>query len=586
MTIRERFFAPVEVVSDLQWVGARLLDADAPDGERSHGRVTSMDLMHRWSGSGRRPARDGIFCQKIFGPVRSFVCACGKLAGEDHAGTICDKCGVLCGASSLRERRCGHITVDGVLHPELVALVAEKLGISDDQVRATAACEAWLDGEDVNADMDDCEGETTGPSGLAAALERAGADRALVGVVVTRNIPVPPPSTRPFFGELVRGMVDPWIGPLNEAWRVLVQHANRQSRLIELEAPPIITRNEQRLVQRAFESVVAKTVATPVVTRLWPEPKRPPAPVPLMGPPGKVPDDATDEIAGIIFVNETQLFVQRARGSWLVDSTGGVIAELPTTGRLATSVHGSRLRMATWMHSEWDWFEQDTYWDHKGGKSSVGVFDLDRGELLSTYPEDLPWRLIENDQPEDLVVGDVAPPSMDGDSEREEAPAALRWGGDRPGVISMSRDARIAWVGEDDDTAVLDLDTGVPLLDPVMQALIDDKAPVLLVPPPDGQLRARAEGDDEEERTIYERDEWDGIGAACAIALTAQNDLRLLHGTGVVSDGETTLFRINAVISAAAFDPAAHKLAIAVGDEIVIVQAGPEPAIVGRFRAP
>ena len=570
MSLRDRFFSPLDVVVDLQWVQANLLDPAASEDMRSHGRVTSADLMLRWSNSGRRPARDGIFCQRIFGPVSPFRCACGALCGEPHAGESCERCGVLCSTPALRERRHGHVLVSGVLHPALVSIVADALQLSADRVRAIARCEAWFDGDTVRPaeDMDTHENAgATGPSALEAALIRAGADPALVAMAVTRAVPIPPPGMRPFYGALGPAMVDPWIGPLNEAWRSFVSAAQSQLNLIEISPPPVILMAQQRVVQELFEAVVHATVSPPAATRPWPEPEPISSPVHLVGAPSRLPEDVGTEVVGLIFVDDERLFVQRPHGSWLVTIRGDVLAHVPSCGRIATSVHGSRLRMTEWIRNAWDWFEEDAYWDAISGRASVAVLDLDTRAYLATYPADMPHRLLEHDQPEDVVVGSVA----GGASEAARARLApLRWGGDRPAVLASTRDGQFAWVGEQDSTAVLDLDTGIPQLDPVMQSEIQTDDPVVRLSPEAPDVL----------------DEADAGEMATAIGLTPQNRFRFLHGTGVVSDGERSWFRIDARILAAAWSPAADRIAIATDEEIVILCVSHEPAVIGRFVAP
>ncbi|HVK63965.1 MAG TPA: hypothetical protein VM694_05810 [Polyangium sp.] len=576
MSLRDRFFSPSDVVADLQWVQTNLLDPAAPEDIRSHGRVTSGDLLRRWSESGRRPVRDGIFCQRIFGPVSTFRCACGALSGEAHAGETCERCGVLCSTPALRERRYGHVQVVGVLHPALAPLVADALRLSADQVRAIARCGAWLDGDTVRPadEMDTHENAgATGPSALSAALVRRGADPALVAVLITRAVPLPPPGMRPFYADLGPAMVDPWIGPLNEAWLAFVLAAQSQLHLVELAPPPVILMSQQRVVQELFETVVHATVSPPAAIRPWPEPKPMASPVRLVGAPSRLPEDAGTHVVNVLFVDDARLFVQRPHGSWLVTTGGDVLAHVPTCGRLATSVHGARLRMAAWIRNAWDWFDGDEYWDAISGRASVAVLDLDTKEYLDTYPADLPLRLLEHDQPEDLVVGSVAGDasngSDDGAAQAPRArPAPLRWGGDRPAVLASTRDGHYAWVGEQDSTAVLDLDTGIPQLDPVTQTEISEEDPVVCVSS-DAPFDEAYAGE-----------------MATAMGLTPQNRFRILHGTGVVSDGEKPLFRIDARILAAAFSPAADRIAIATDEEIVLLSVSDTPAILGRFAAP
>ena len=578
MSLRDRYFAPVNVVADLQWVRAHLLDPAAPEEVRSHGRVTSVELMDRWSNSGRRPARHGIFCQKIFGPLNPLRCACGAVFGEEHAGATCERCGVLCATSELRQRRYGHVALAGVVHPALVPLMADALHLSVDQVRAIARCEAWLDGDTVRPveDMDPSEHPgLTGPSALESALARANASPELVDLTITRTIPLPPPGMRPFTADLGPAMVDPWIGPLNEAWRSFVLAAEKQLRLIELAPPPIILLAAQREVQELFETVVQWTVSPPAATHPWPEPAPISAPVPLMGAPTRLPEEVGVAVEGLVFVDDERLFVQRPHGSWLVTTGGEVLARFPSCGRLATSVHGSRLRMPQWIRDEWDWFESDEYWDAKSGRASVAVLDLETGEFLATYPADMPRRLLEHDQPEDLVAGSITGEAPDCDEQgasrpAPSRPAPLRWGGDRPAVLATTRDGRFAWVGEQDGSAVLDLDTGIPQLDPVMNSYVDDQDPVVRLSPDAPDVR----------------DEADAGETATALGLTPQQRFRFLHGSGVVGDGERRWFRIDAMIVAAAFSPAADRIAVAVDEQIILISVTERPAVLASFAAP
>ncbi|APR78292.1 DNA-directed RNA polymerase beta' subunit protein [Minicystis rosea] len=560
MSLHHRFFAPTDVVSDLQWAKARLLDPSAPDDERSHGRVHDLELMRRWSGSGRRPARGGLFCQVIFGPIEPLSCACGALRGRAHDGETCAECSVLCTTAALRSRRHGHIEVRGVLHPALVPRIAETLRLPPGQVWSIARAEAWLgsDGVHVVADGDDPpDGAATGPEALRDALLRAGAD-ALAEVAVLQAIPVPPPSLRPFTGALSKAMIDPWIGPLNEAWRGLLIEAGQQQRLAEI-APPMFVHDAQRKVQELFATVVRMTVSPPPPAPPWPASRAPATPLPLQPTPENIPEGLSTDIVSVLFVDEDRLFIQRPRGSWLVTTKGETLAQFPTCGRIATSVHGSRIRMSSWIGQEWDWLPDGAEPDVP--QTSLAVLDLDTGRYLTDYPTDLPQRILENHQPEDLVAGSAG-------GEDESIP--LRWGGDRPGVLAATRDGCFAWVGEGDDVAVLDLDTGAPVLDPVMQGYFTEDDPVLSL------------SSDEE----AVRSDGDGHETATALGITPDNGLRLLHDTGVVSDGERLWFRIDAMILAAGFSPSADGLAVAVGDEIVLLSVAADPAVRGRFPAP
>lgn len=576
MSVLDRFFEAHDVVKDLIAVRRAVLGGEGDD--QSYGCVKSIGLFHRWSGSGRRPEREGIFCQRIFGPIVDWRCACGSVEGRAHGGETCARCGVLCANSEVRNLRYGHIEVSGVVHPQMAPVIARVLGIGIDDVLALARCEARFVAGGVEAltEMDDDVVENTGPEALVARLKAAGAGVDVCEAAVTRLIPVPPPGRRPFTGGLGPVMIDPWIGPVNEVWRSLVLRSNRQRRLAELAAPAILDLNEQRSVQRLFERVLASTGEPPNPDRLWPAPKVPEHPTRLMAAPEVIPADADEHVVGLIFVDEERLFIQRPQRSWLVDARSGeVLREYATSGRMASSVHGVRLRMDRWMSHEWEWYAgDDAYWAAESGRSEIAVLDFETGEYLDTYPADLPRRRIGNDQPEDLLAGDMEAPSVTNPEDalgesQEGLEMPLRWGGDRPSVLACTRDARYAWVGEDEDTAVVDADRGFPVADPVMVARIEERDVVLRL----------ADAEDV-------RDESDGFISAPALGITGEQRLRFLHESGHVSDGETSWFRIDAVPSAAGFSPMADRLAIAVEDEIVIVGVAEGGSILYRFQAP
>ena len=72
----------------------------------SHGEVTKPETINYHS---LKPEPDGLFCQKIFGPVKDYECACGKYKRIKFRGVICERCGVEVGSSSVRRERMGHI---------------------------------------------------------------------------------------------------------------------------------------------------------------------------------------------------------------------------------------------------------------------------------------------------------------------------------------------------------------------------------------------------------------------------------------------------------------------------------------------
>ena len=76
--------------------------------EQSHGEVTKPETINYRS---FKPEKDGLFCEKIFGPVRDYECHCGKYKRIRYKGIVCDRCGVEVTTKSVRRERMGHITL-------------------------------------------------------------------------------------------------------------------------------------------------------------------------------------------------------------------------------------------------------------------------------------------------------------------------------------------------------------------------------------------------------------------------------------------------------------------------------------------
>ncbi len=93
----------------------------------SHGEVTKAETINYRT---LKPERDGLFCEKIFGPTKNFECHCGKYKKARYKGVICDKCGVEVAHSSVRRERMGHIELaTPVTHIWFVKLVPSRLGL-------------------------------------------------------------------------------------------------------------------------------------------------------------------------------------------------------------------------------------------------------------------------------------------------------------------------------------------------------------------------------------------------------------------------------------------------------------------------
>src|SRR4030043_1985667 len=93
----------------------------------SHGEVTKAETINYRT---LKPERDGLFCEKIFGPVKDFECHCGKYKKARYKGVIGDKCGVEVAHSSVRRERTGHIELAApVAHIWFIKLVPSRLGL-------------------------------------------------------------------------------------------------------------------------------------------------------------------------------------------------------------------------------------------------------------------------------------------------------------------------------------------------------------------------------------------------------------------------------------------------------------------------
>ncbi|PIU23395.1 MAG: DNA-directed RNA polymerase subunit beta' [Chloroflexi bacterium CG08_land_8_20_14_0_20_45_12] len=93
----------------------------------SHGEITKAETINYRT---FKPERDGLFCEKIFGPTKDFECHCGKYKKSRYKGVICDKCGVEVAHSSVRRERMGHIELAApVTHIWFVKLVPSRLGL-------------------------------------------------------------------------------------------------------------------------------------------------------------------------------------------------------------------------------------------------------------------------------------------------------------------------------------------------------------------------------------------------------------------------------------------------------------------------
>src|SRR5262250_308103 len=258
-----------------------------------------------------KPERDGLFCARIFGPIKDYECLCGKYKRMKYRGIICEKCGVEVTLSKVRRDRMGHIELASpvahiwflkslpsrigllldmtlkdlerilyfenyvVLEPGLTPLKDRQLLSEEDYVKAqdqfgadsfTAMIGAEairemlkaLDLEKMATDLRKEIAESTSdlkPKKLAKRLKLIEAftqSHNKPEWMVLTHEPVIPPDLRPLV-PLDGGRFA--TSDLNDLYRRVINRNNRLKRLIELRAPDIIIRNEKRMLQEAVDAL-------------------------------------------------------------------------------------------------------------------------------------------------------------------------------------------------------------------------------------------------------------------------------------------------------------------------------------------
>ena len=275
--------------------------------EWSKGEVTKPETINYRT---LKPEKDGLFCEKIFGPSKDWECHCGKYKKIRYKGVVCDRCGVEVTKASVRRERMGHIALAApVSHiwyfkgiPSRMGLILdlsprtlEKVlyfasyivldkGESDlmyKQVLSEAeyqeAREKWgsafrvgMGAESIkelleNIDLEKEYTELTEGLKGATGQKRARIVKRLEVVeafresgnkpewMIMTNIPVIPPDLRPMV-QLDGGRFA--TSDLNDLYRRIINRNNRLSRLLEFAAPDIIVRNEKRMLQEAVDALI------------------------------------------------------------------------------------------------------------------------------------------------------------------------------------------------------------------------------------------------------------------------------------------------------------------------------------------
>ena len=275
--------------------------------EWSHGEVTKPETINYRT---LKPEKDGLFCERIFGPSKDWECHCGKYKKIKDKGIVCDKCGVEVTKASVRRDRMGHIHLAApVSHiwyfkgiPSRMDLILdigpknlEKVlyfasyividpGETDipfkkilseqeyrelydqygDEFRVGMGAEAILEllrSVDLKAELEKLKAElaTTTSQKAARLVKRIEVMDAFLTAgtkpewMILTEIPVIPPDLRPMV-QLDGGRFA--TSDLNDLYRRIINRNNRLARLMELGAPEIIVRNEKRMLQEAVDALI------------------------------------------------------------------------------------------------------------------------------------------------------------------------------------------------------------------------------------------------------------------------------------------------------------------------------------------
>ena len=275
--------------------------------EWSYGEVTKPETINYRT---LKPERDGLFCERIFGPMKDWECHCGKYKRVRYKGKVCERCGVEITRSKVRRERMGHIELAApVSHiwyfkgiPSRLGLVLdisprylekvlyfalyivtdpgdtplEKMQILNEKEYAemreryeddfkegmgAEAVKELLQGIDVAQLRDELTAELEGATGQKRVrlLKRLDVVDAFyhsgnkLEWMILDAIPVIPPDIRPMV-QLDGGRFA--TSDLNDLYRRVINRNNRLKRLLELGAPEIIVRNEKRMLQESVDALI------------------------------------------------------------------------------------------------------------------------------------------------------------------------------------------------------------------------------------------------------------------------------------------------------------------------------------------
>ena len=276
--------------------------------EWSHGEVKKPETINYRT---FKPERDGLFCAKIFGPIKDFECNCGKYKRMKHRGVVCEKCGVEVIPSKVRRERLGHIELaTPVAHIWFMRSLPSRIGLMLNmtlkEVEKVLYYESYIVLDPMHTEL--TKYELLNEETYRAALAEHGFDtfRAVMGAEAIKEIleDIDVPAVSASLKEEMRGttsdakkkriakrlkVVDAFLtsgnkpewmmlnaipvlppdlrplvpldggrfatSDLNDLYRRVINRNNRLKRLVELSAPEIIVRNEKRMLQEAVDAL-------------------------------------------------------------------------------------------------------------------------------------------------------------------------------------------------------------------------------------------------------------------------------------------------------------------------------------------
>jgi len=305
----EDFFSFFDKPKDPLHFSAIKISISSPEKirERSFGEVKKPETINYRT---FKPERDGLFCAKIFGPTKDYECNCGKYKRMKHRGIVCEKCGVEVIPSKVRRERLGHIDLaTPVAHIWFLKSLPSRIGnlmdITLKDLEKVLYFEAYVVTDPKNTgmyigevmpedrylkSMEEFNGEFEagmGAAAIRACLKALDLDRLAVELrtemveatseakrkktakrlkvveafktsgnkpewMILECIPVLPPELRPLV-PLDGGRFA--TSDLNDLYRRVINRNNRLKRLMELQAPEVIIRNEKRMLQEAVDAL-------------------------------------------------------------------------------------------------------------------------------------------------------------------------------------------------------------------------------------------------------------------------------------------------------------------------------------------